>query len=45
VRAGAACRSAVVGIRQHFRPEVPEGAEDWGAKALLDIGRIRKAAD
>jgi hypothetical protein len=36
-----------VGFRvyERFRPEVPEGVEGWGAKALLDIGRIRKAAD
>ena len=36
-----------VGFRlyERFRPEVPEGVEGWGAKALLDIGRIRQAAD
>ncbi len=35
-----------VGFRlyERFRPEVPEGVEGWGAKAVLDIGRIRKAA-
>ena len=27
------------------RPEVPEGVEGWGAKALLDIRRIKGAAD
>jgi hypothetical protein len=34
-----------VGFRLHerFRPEVPEGVEGWG-KAVLDIGRIRRAA-
>ena len=36
-----------VGFRlyERFRPEVPEGVEGWGAKALLDIGRIERAAD
>ena len=36
-----------VGFRlyERFRPEVPEGVEGWGAKALLDIGRIKGAAD
>ena len=35
-----------VGFRlyERFRPEVPEGVEGWGAKAVLDIGRIRNAA-
>ena len=35
-----------VGFRlyERFRPEVPEGVEGWGAKALLDIGRITGAA-
>jgi hypothetical protein len=34
-----------VGFRlyERFRPEVPEGVEGWGAKAVLDIGRIRHA--
>ena len=27
-----------------FRPEVPEGVEGWGAKAVLDIERIGRAA-
>ena len=27
------------------RPEVPEGVEGWGAEALLDIRRIKGAAD
>jgi hypothetical protein len=31
-------------LYERFRPEVPEGVEDWGAKALLDIGRIERAA-
>ena len=36
-----------VGFRlyERFRPEVPEGVEGWGAKALLDIGRIGRAAE
>jgi hypothetical protein len=36
-----------VGFRlyERFRPEVPEGVQGWGAKALLDIGRIKGAAD
>lgn len=35
-----------VGFRlyERFRPEVPEGVVGWGAKAVLDIARIRKAA-
>ena len=35
-----------VGFRlyERFRPEVPEGVEGWGAKAVLDIGRIMRAA-
>jgi hypothetical protein len=35
-----------IGFRlyEHFRPEVPDGVEGWGAKALLDVGRIGKAA-
>ena len=35
-----------VGFRlyERFRPEVPDGAEGWGAKAVLDIGRIERAA-
>ena len=34
-----------VGFRlyERFRPEVAEGVVGWGKKALLDIGRIRKA--
>ena len=30
-------------LYERFRPEVPEGVEGWGAKAVLDIGRIRRA--
>ena len=35
-----------IGFRlyERFRPEVPEGVEGWGAKAVLDIGRIKQAA-
>ena len=35
-----------VGFRlyERFRPEVPEGVEGWGAKAVLDIGRIKQEA-
>ncbi|BFL66285.1 hypothetical protein [Roseomonas mucosa] len=35
-----------VGFRlyEHFRPEVPAGARGWGAKGVLDLGRIRGAA-
>ena len=35
-----------IGFRlyERFRPEVPEGIEGWGAKAVLDIGRITGAA-
>ena len=36
-----------IGFRlyERFRPEVPEGVEGWGAKALLDIRRIGRAAE
>jgi hypothetical protein len=36
-----------VGLRLHerFRPEVPQGVEGWGARAMLDIGRIVRAAE
>jgi hypothetical protein len=36
-----------VGFRLYgrFRPEVPEGVVGWGAKAVLDIGRIERAAE
>jgi hypothetical protein len=35
-----------VGFRlyERFRPEVPHGAEGWGAKGMLQIDRIRSAA-
>ena len=35
-----------VGFRlyEHFRPEVPEGAQGWGAKGELRLERIRAAA-
>jgi hypothetical protein len=35
-----------VGFRlyEHFRPDVPEGTQGWGAKGLLQIDRIRSAA-
>jgi hypothetical protein len=34
-----------IGFRlyEKFRPEVPPGAEGWGAKALLDVDKIRAA--
>jgi hypothetical protein len=31
-------------LYEGFRPEVPEGVEGWGAKAVLDIGNIERAA-
>ncbi|MBI0538728.1 hypothetical protein D9599_24520 [Roseomonas sp. KE2513] len=31
-------------LYEHFRPEVPAGAKGWGAKGLLDLGKIRAAA-
>jgi hypothetical protein len=30
-------------LYERFRPEVPEGVQGWGVKAVLDIGRIRLA--
>ena len=35
-----------VGFRlyERFRPEVPEGAQGWGAKGELRLERIREAA-
>jgi hypothetical protein len=35
-----------VGFRlyEHFRPEVPEGVQGWGAKGLLRLERIRSSA-
>jgi hypothetical protein len=32
-------------LHERFRPEVPEGVEDWGAKAELRIERIEAAGD
>jgi hypothetical protein len=32
-------------LYERFRPEVPEGVEGWGAKALLDIRRIGRVAE
>jgi hypothetical protein len=31
-------------LYEKFRPEVPKGAEGWGAKGLLHVHRIREAA-
>ena len=31
-------------LYEQFRPEVPRGAEGWGAKGMLHIDRIRGAA-
>ena len=35
-----------VGFRlyERFRPEVPDGAQGWGAKGELRLERIREAA-
>jgi hypothetical protein len=32
-----------IGFRLYegFRPDVPAGAEGWGARAVLDVGKIR----
>ena len=32
------------GLYERFRPEVPSDERGWGAKATLDVERIRKAA-
>ena len=32
-------------LYERFRPEVPEGDEGWGARAVLDVGRIGRAAE
>jgi len=34
-----------VGFRlyERFRPELPDGTQGWGAKAALDLERIRSA--
>jgi hypothetical protein len=36
-----------VGFRlyEHFRPEVPPDVRGWGAKGVLDLGKIRSAGD
>jgi hypothetical protein len=36
-----------VGFRlyERFRPEVPPGAQGWGAKGVLDLGKVEAAAD
>ena len=31
-------------LYEKFRPDVPKGAEGWGAKGVLQIDRIRAAA-
>jgi hypothetical protein len=31
-------------LYEGLRPEVPQGVEGWGAKAVLDIERINRAA-
>ncbi len=31
-------------LYEHFRPEVPPGTKGWGAKGVLDLGRIKAAA-
>ncbi len=31
-------------LYEGFRPEVPPGTKGWGAKGVLDLGRIRDAA-
>jgi hypothetical protein len=32
-------------LYEKFRPEVPKGAEGWGAKGVLHLHRIREAAN
>jgi hypothetical protein len=32
-------------LYERFRPEVPPGAQGWGAKGVLDLARIEAAAD
>ena len=36
-----------VGFRlyEHFRPEVPPDVKGWGAKGMLDLAKIRDAAE
>ncbi len=31
-------------LYEKFRPAIPEGIGGWGAKGILDIGRIRSLA-
>jgi hypothetical protein len=31
-------------LYEKFRPEVPEGVQGWGAKGVLNLGRVRKMA-
>jgi hypothetical protein len=31
-------------LHEHFRPDVPQGAEGWGAKGVLQVDRIWSAA-
>ena len=31
-------------LYEEFRPEIPEGVKGWGAKGVLDLGRIRRLA-
>ena len=35
-----------IGFRlyERFRPDVPRGAEGWGAKAVLDLDKVRAAS-
>lgn len=32
------------GLYEKFRPEIPEGVKGWGAKGVLDLGRIQRMA-
>ena len=32
------------GLYEQFRPTIPDGVQEWGAKAELDLGRILKLA-
>ena len=32
-------------LYEQFRPEIPEGVKGWGAKGVLDLGRIRRLVD
>jgi hypothetical protein len=35
---------AAFALYEEFRPEVPRGATGWGAKGVLDVGRVRALA-